>query len=354
MRYRFLFLIIPLYLAGCWDERPLNDLSAVTLVGADGAVGDMKGYYVYDEVTAPGGGTIIIESHGKSALDTRQHAQIKVQQRLDLSILSAFLLTTKSASQDLYEYIDIYYRDPLNPMTAKIAVVEGDMKPFLKVTEAWEMEAGEYYKGFLHNLEENTFVIPYTIQTAGVALTNPDRDIALPYLKMNKKTGHPELGGLALFSERKFKGDVVPAKDSIYVSLLNHTKGSSAVFTYMYKEHEPLSVRVVSFNRDIQTNEDGVTIHLDFKITIDEFPENKLYEESKRKDLQLFVQEKFNEEFARVMKQLQEAKSDVLGLGGIVRAYENSLYKEPWRDTYSTLPIKVTSNVSIERTGIMF
>ena len=66
------------------------------------------------------------------------------------------------------------------------------------------------------------------------------------------------------------------------------------------------------------------------------------------------MQEKFNEEFTRVIKHLQKAKSDILGLGGMVRAYEHSLYKEPWRDTYATLPIKVTSNVTIIRTGIMF
>lgn len=354
MRYRFLFLIVPLCLAGCWDERQLKDLSAVTLVGTDGVVGDMKGYYVYDEITAPEGGTIIIESHGKSALNTRQHAQLKVQQTLDLSILSAFLLTKKSASQDLFEFIDIYYRDPLNPMTARMAVVDGDMKPFLEVAEAWEMGAGEYYKGFFHSLEDNTFIIPYTIQTASVALTDPDRDLALPYLKIGKHSKEPELDGLALFSERRFKGHVIPAKDSMYVTLLNDTKGTAAVFTYMYKENSPLSVRVLNLNRDVQISTEGITIHLDVKITIDEFPEDKLYSEKKRKAIQLFVQEKFNEEFTRVIKHLQEAKSDVLGLGGMVRAYENSLYKEPWRDTYATLPIKVTSNVTIIRTGIMF
>ena len=354
MRYRFLFLIVPLCLAGCWDERQLKDLSAVTLVGADGVVGDMKGYYVYDEATAPQGGTIIIESHGKSALDTRQHAQLKVQQKLDLSILSTFLLTKKSASQDLYEYIDIYYRDPLNPMTARIAVVDGDMKPFLEVAEAWEMEAGEYYKGFFHSLEDNTFIIPYTIQTAGVALTDPDRDLALPYLKMGKNSSKPEFEGLALFSERRFRGEIVPAEDSMYVTLLNDTKGTAAVFSYMYKENSPLSVRVLDLNRDIQISTEGITIHLDVKITIDEFPENELYNEKKRQEVQQYVQEKFNEEFTRVIKHLQKAKSDVLGLGGMVRAYENSLYKQPWRDTYSTLPIKVTSKVTIRRTGIMF
>lgn len=354
MRYRFLFLIVPLCLVGCWDERQLKDLSAVTLVGTDGVVGDMKGYYVYDEITAPQGGTIIIESHGKSALNTRQHAQLKVQQTLDLSILSAFLLTKKSASQDLFEFIDIYYRDPLNPMTARIAVVDGDMKPFLEVAEAWEMGAGEYYKGFFHSLENNSFIIPYTIQTAGVALTDPDRDLALPYLKMGKHSKEPELEGLALFSERRFQGEVVPAKDSMYVTLLNDTKGTSAVFSYMYKEHSPLSVRVLGLDRDVQISTEGINIHLDIQITIDEFPEDKLYDEKKRREVQQFVQEKFNEDFTRVIKHLQKAKSDILGLGGMVRAYEHSLYKQPWRDTYSTLPIKVTSKVTIKRTGIMF
>ena len=128
----------------------------------------------------------------------------------------------------------------------------------------------------------------------------------------------------------------------------------SAVFSYMYKENSPLSVRVLDLNRDIQISTEGITIHLDVKITIDEFPENELYNKKKRQEVQQYVQEKFNEEFTRVIKHLQKAKSDVLGLGGMVRAYENSLYKQPWRDTYSTLPIKVTSKVTIRRTGIMF
>ena len=239
-------------------------------------------------------------------------------------------------------------------MTARIAVVEGDMKSYLKVAEAWQMEAGEYYKGFFHNLEDNSFIIPYTIQTAGVALTDPDRDLALPYLKIDKNSNKPELGGLALFSERSFHGDIVPAKDSMYVTLLNDTKGTAAVLSYMYEDNSPLSVRILDLNRDVQISKEGITIDLDIKITIDEFPENKLYDEKKRQKIQRYVQEKFDEEFTRVIKDLQKAKSDILGIGGMVRAYENSLYKEPWRETYSTLPIKVTSKVTIIRTGIMF
>ena len=171
---------------------------------------------------------------------------------------------------------------------------------------------------------------------------------------MGKHSSEPELEGLALFSERRFQGEVVPAKDSMYVTLLNDTKGTSAVFSYMYKENSPLSVRVVGLDRDVQISTEGINIHLDIKITIDEFPEDKLYSEKKRHEVQQFVQEKFNEDFTRVIKHLQKAKSDILGLGGMVRAYEQSLYKQPWRETYSTLPIKVTSKVTIKRTGIMF
>ena len=102
---------------------------------------------------------------------------------------------------------------------------------------------------------------------------------------MDKNPSEPRLEGLALFSERRFQGEVVPAKDSMYVTLLNDTKGTSAVFTYMYEENQPLSVRVVGFKRDVEISTDGITIHLDVKITIDEFPKNELYKESERQKL---------------------------------------------------------------------
>lgn len=132
-RKGIMLLLSMLLLAGCWDERLYKNASVVTLVGVDGYIGAYKGYYAYPNTAAQQ--NEVIEADGISPRDVRNQANLKVEQTLDLSELSTILVSDQTVREPLYDILDIYFRDPQNPISIKIAVTEGDVKPFIELTK---------------------------------------------------------------------------------------------------------------------------------------------------------------------------------------------------------------------------
>ena len=114
-------MIVPLFLVGCWDERLFKNSSVVSLTGFEGEIGDITAYYAYPESTTEEMKMIVITGQGISPRDVRQNADLKVEQILDLSELSTVLISEKTAKDDIYDYLDVYFRDSFNPITPKLA-----------------------------------------------------------------------------------------------------------------------------------------------------------------------------------------------------------------------------------------
>ena len=60
---------------------------------------------------------------------------------------------------------DVYFRDSFNPITPKLAIIQGELKPFFDLTQEMQSSTGEFYNRFITSLEENSMVIPYTLQS---------------------------------------------------------------------------------------------------------------------------------------------------------------------------------------------
>lgn len=343
---------MPLLLAGCWDERLYKNSSVVSLTGFEGKMGDVKGYYAYPEATTEEMKTIVITGEGVSPRAVRQNAEIKVEQTLDLSVLSTILISEDTAKDDIYEYLDIYFRDSANPITSKIAVVQGELKPFFELEEQKQSTSGEFYSRFITSLEENSMVIPYTLQTAGSILYEQSQDLALPYIKMGEED-RPIEDGIALFSGRSFTGITLTPEQGVLLNILNDSLGYSTRITYLY-EGSPVSIRINKSKRNIAVLETEIEISQKMEVVVTEFPHNQLKDKQIRSKLQKFLTEKIEKDMNDVMEKLQKAKSDAIGLGRIVRAYHPSLYKEDWNEHFSTLNIPIKINVEIVKTGILY
>lgn len=311
----------------------------------------MTGYYAYPEATSEDMKTIIITGTGVSPRTVRQNAELKVEQTLDLSVLSTILISQETAKDDIYEYLDIYFRDPHSPVTPKVALVEGDLKPFFEITIEKQNTAGEYYSRLITSIEENTIVIPYTLQTAGTLLFEDAQDLVLPYLKMGEED-QPIVDGLALFSGRKYSGVTLNPDQGLLLNILNKTIGFSARITHLYKD-SPLTVRINNSKRDIEITENNIKIAQKLEVILSEFPRDHLKDAQVREEIQQFLTEKIEQDMNEVMKKLQEAKCDAIGLGRLVRAYHPKWYQKEWSEHFSTLDIEVKVDVEIVKTGIL-
>ncbi|MEK3765436.1 Ger(x)C family spore germination protein [Solibacillus sp. FSL K6-4121] len=345
-------MISPLILlAGCWDERLYKNSSVVSLTGFEGTIGELTAYYAYPEATTEEMKTIVITGDGLSPRDVRQDAELKVEQTLDLSVLSTVLISEESAKDDIYEYLDGYFRDPNSPITSKMAIVQGDLKPFFELSEQKQTTAGEYYERFITSLEENSLVIPYTLQTACAILFENAQDLALPYLKMGED-GRPISDGIALFSGRSFTGKTLNTNESLMLNILNESVGFATRISYLYKD-SPVTVRLNKSKRNLAISEDKIEIQQKMELIMSEFPQDHLSDATLRKDLEQFLTEKIEQDMNDVIKKLQEAKSDALGLGRNVRAFHPKLFKKNWNEHFSTMDISVKLSVEIVKTGIL-
>ncbi|MEK4129523.1 Ger(x)C family spore germination protein [Solibacillus sp. FSL W8-0474] len=340
-----------LLLTGCWDERLYKNSSVVSLTGFEGTIGDLTALYAYPEATTEEMQTIIITGIGISPRDVRQDAELKVEQTLDLSVLSTVLISEDSAKDDIYEYLDGYFRDPNSPITSKLAIIQGDLKPFFELSEQKQTTAGEYYERFITSLEENSLVIPYTLQTACAILFENAQDLALPYLKMGED-GRPVSDGLALFSGRAFTGSTLNTNEGVMLNILNNSLGFATRISYLYKD-SPVTVRINKTKRNLDISENKIVIEKKLELMVSEYPQDHLSEDIQRKDLQQFLTEKIEQDMNEVIKKLQEAKSDALGLGRSVRAFHPKYFKKDWNEHFSTMDISVKLSVEIVKTGIL-
>ncbi|MEK4531373.1 Ger(x)C family spore germination protein [Solibacillus sp. FSL K6-1554] len=338
-------------LAGCWDERLYKNSSVVSLTGIEGEIGELTAYYAYPEATATEMKTIVISGEGVSPRDVRQDAELKVEQTMDLSVLSTVLISEDTAEHNIYEYLDIYFRDANSPITSKMAIIQGDLKPFFELSENKQSTAGEFYDRFITSLEDNSFVIPYTLQTASTVIFEDAQDLALPYLKMGEDN-RPKAEGVALFSGKSFTGKTLNADEGLLLSILNDSLGFSTRIAHLYKD-SPLTVRVNKLKRKLNITENKIVINLKIDFMLSEFPQDNIDNANLRKELEKFLQAKIEQDLNEVIKKLQEAKSDAIGLGRSVRAFHPEWFKKDWKERFSELDISAKLKVEIVKTGIL-
>lgn len=311
----------------------------------------MTAYYAYPEATATEMKTIIIIGEGVSPRDVRQDAELKVEQTMDLSVLSTVLISEDTAEHNIYEYLDIYFRDANSPITSKMAIIQGDLKPFFELSENKQSTAGEFYERFITSLEDNSFVIPYTLQTASTVIFEDAQDLALPYLKMGEDN-RPKAEGVALFSGKSFTGKTLNADEGVLLSILNDSLGFSTRIAHLYKD-SPLTVRVNKLKRKLNITENKIVIDLKIDFMLSEFPQDNMDNANIRKELEKFLQEKIEQDLNEVIKKLQEAKSDAIGLGRSVRAFHPEWFKKDWNERFSEWDISAKLKVEIVKTGIL-
>ncbi len=353
-----IILLLIVFLAGCWDERLYKNSSVVSLVGVEGKVGEYKGYYAYPKLIDDKSKIMVIEAEGISPRDIRNKADMKVEQTLDLSELATLLISSDTVKEPLYDILDIYFRDPQNPISIKVALTEGDVKPFIELTKEVTDNAGGYYQRFIESTEKNTIYPKLDLQMIGSTLFDDAIDISIPYIKMNKEKNIADAAGVALFSGQLFTGKILNPKQSLSMLLLMDEASQHARIEYMMNLNDkdiPVTSEVIHLKRKWTIYEEMKKITMDYKIDleIDEFSQDHLYKKDILKTLEENFQQRIQADFEEVLQILQEQKSDTLGIGRYIRAYHPKMFKDDWHEQFASLTLEPKVKVSIIRTGIL-
>ncbi|MEL4024960.1 Ger(x)C family spore germination protein [Lysinibacillus endophyticus] len=343
-----------LLLAGCWDERLYKDHTVVSLVGIEGTYGEMKSYFAYPELQSGNSEITIIEANGIDVRDTRLNADLKVEQAMDLSMMSTILISETTAKDGLNKYLNVFYRDPTNSITAFLVLVEGNVKDYMEASKSWTTEAGEYFARFIRSKEEVSIVPNRTIQTAAAILYSDGMDLVLPYMVLkDKDKKRPELGGVGLFSKGKYTGRVLKPEQSRFLGLLLQERGRKIKYSTLYNER-PLSFTILDVNRKWKF-ESPNTMKMDYELEVEleEFSDVGLRDVKKISELENFINKKITEEVNEVIEILQDEKCDALGLGNFLRVKNPQMFDDNWHETFANLEIQVDIKSEILKTGLI-
>jgi spore germination protein KC len=358
MRIKFFILLVcSLLLSGCWDEQQYKDITIVPLIGIDGKIGEVKAYFAFP--TFEDGSISYSSSTGSgiSLREARSDANMRTMEGLELSGLQVILIAEDTAKSDLYKSLDMLFRTPRNRLGGYIAIVEGDVDPYINSSGDLPADVSHYYSelirtGVLYSTTPET-----DIEKTATLLFSNDIDLALPYIKMGEEKGIPEIAGIALFSGSEFTGKTLNIKESVIFNLLRNKKNRYTRFTYMWKrgtEESPITIEVISLRRKWKISDGKIDAYYDLKLEIEEFPHDRLDEKKVLDEVEKFLSKELSKEFNEVVKRLQEAKSDSVGFGQRIRAFHPNIWGEvDWHETFSTLPIDVKLKAKIARSGIL-
>ena len=349
-------------LVGCWDERLYKSLAVISIAGIEGHIGELKAFYAYPSSPTDPTKFAIVESEGLTPRDVRNKADLKTALTLDLSELSTYLMAEDSAYDDIYPFIDIYFRNAQNPVTTKFAITKGSPKDFIDVKKPLPTGIGEYYQDFIESVERNSvFPKGLDLQQACSMIFDEGQDLVLPYLSRDEKNETPIAEGLALFNGRKFSGTTLDKKDSLLLILAAYGKADTARLSYIIEEKDkktPLTIDIIRYKKKIKIQEQGksakVYLNSTLEVNIDEYPSDHIGEKKVKNKLEKFLEKKIRRETLKMIKKCQDASSDPIGFGKKARISRSKIWKEGhWKDIYKTLDFNVDVNVKIIRSGIL-
>jgi Ger(x)C family germination protein len=372
MRKIFCFLPALILLTGCWDQTMLNQTKLITAGGfdytKDGKV--LTTAAVPQSVaTDAGKGNIvnqIFSASGYTARQSRLRLDRKVAERLDASKNQIILFGEDAAKKDLYQILDVFYRDPKSALNAKLAVAKGKASDVISTRfEEPKMSTGvgEYLRDSIRSAEESATVPKENIQTICPIMFDPGQDFALPYLEPMKKT--VRIRGVALFHEHKMVGTIREPLSVIY-TMLTGEKRTIAMNTTkkIFNNKKPELMNYVtikikknnrSFNVDVSPEGNiSAKIKLKMKVVVTEYPSDNLSTPAEVKIIEKKISKKMTEDAQKVIKKLQEMNSDPYGVGRHVLAYHYPVWEKlDWKKEYPNIDFTASIDVDVIGHGII-
>lgn len=364
-------LMISLFLTGCWDQNLLKEvrlyMSASFDLEPDGRI--------RDGVTSPILGTspdtpskARSEFHsaaGNTPREARVNIDKKVSKKFDASKLRVMVIGSELAKQDIYPVLDVFYRDPKSSLSAKIAIAEGRGDEIIKSRLQEEEKVSDYLYNLIASAEIVSFITEENIQSICAELFDPGEDFVLPYLGLTTDN-EVEIKGLAMFNDRAFTGENLNEYESKMFILMDDQLGKNMRFTKKVSNKEDkshlnfISFDVIKSSRKLklQTSNNsiqGADIKVKLKISISEFPQDKLDKQDKIKKLNKKLSRELTKDAERAIKKMQAANCDGLGIGRRLIAMHPSVWGSiQWKgDVYPNLPINVKVTVDIAGNGII-
>ncbi|PAE15688.1 hypothetical protein CHH91_12030 [Virgibacillus sp. 7505] len=364
-----ILLSCTLILSGCWDTREFKEvkmgISAAYDLTEDGVyTNTILIPNVQNSAQGPGQeSTQFLTATGNTPSEARTNIDRRLSSTYSPTQLDVVLFGDKLARQDIYPYVDAFYRDPRMHLDVVPVVVKGNAEQALKVVPKSETRPSEYIEGIVESEVETTNTLETSLQAIGSELYEEGEDFSLPLLQVGDGGKTVSYEGLALFHKSSYTGKDIPFEHTTLFLLMKKVKGKVArITTKIFDGKKPkpdnyTTINIVDFSSKIKSKPDKqnkvrTDITLNLTVMIQEYPQDHLALKDLpevKKNLEQALTDQANE----TIKIIQDANSDVFGIGrSIYGHYPSHWEKLDWEKDFKEIKIVPHVTVNIRSRGI--
>lgn len=374
MRQTLTILLLGLnliFLTSCVSKDQLEKLSLITAVGYD--VGEeedkMEGTTVIGQFD-PSKKDVseITSSSAYTSKMLRQKMNLGTKNKMVSGQLRVAVFGKElGESGDLINIIDTLSRDPVIGTMVFLGISDSTAKDILEV-KPQQGNIGYYLYELIQQNIRGELLLSCTLHEFLQDYYDPGRDPSLPYLE--SKNNKVEANGMALISGDRYSGRI-SAKESFYVKLLREKFKAGTIELKLPIEELPeamfmdkpksdfiyINIDEIVSKSKIKVKDKSIPsfqIDVDMEIRLQEATEDIMIDPKSVAALEKQINKEMSNELDKVLKKLQELKSDPVGFGGIYNAERGIQLKgNEWHDIFQKATFIIKMDSSILKTGVM-
>jgi spore germination protein len=353
-------------LSGCWDQRVFEQIGFILSFGIEQAEDeDLIITVAYPVIGGAEKGLVdIISTEASIVRGGRNNFRMMTPKMLEGGKIQQVLISDSLAKNGIHDLLEVFQRDATLPAIAFVVIVEGSPAELLK--EASKFKTKPRVSFYLYQLLEDNVRISNTPNTKvfdfDLNFFAPGLDPIVPMIKLDKE--EIKIAGCALFSADKMTGKLDSRETTILLGLMNQLKYADYVFSepvFADKDGDKRGVAVSLLKPkrkiNIDFDKEGkpiVEINLKYSCNIDEFEWDDTMDLKVQKDLEKIFGEDLTSKSNKVIKKLQEANCDPIGIGDMIRAKHYDYWQSiDWKEMYKEADIKVNVEAEIVHVGII-
>ena len=361
-----LILTCSLMLSGCWDQSIFEQVGFILSFGIEQTEDkNLLLTSAYPVIGAAEKNSVDIISTKTSIIRGGRTNLRRVSPKLlEGGKTQQLLISDSLAKNGIHDLLEVFQREVALPAIAFVVIVEGSPQELLK--KAIEFKTKPRVSIYLYQLLENNVKISNIPNTKvfdfDINFFAPGLDPIVPMIKVDNEL--IKITGCALFSGDKMTGKLENKETNVLLGLMDQLKYTDYIFTdsvFADKDGDKQGVAVTLFKPkrkiNIDFNEEGkpiVEIKLKYRCNIDEFEWDDTMEPKVQEDLEKIFGVDLTSINNKIIKKLQEANCDPIGIGDMIRAKYYDYWKSiNWKEMYKEADITTKVEVEIDKVGII-
>ncbi|OUB06753.1 spore gernimation protein [Bacillus thuringiensis serovar yunnanensis] len=358
----YCILIPVLLLNGCSDQINIEDVTLTLILGLDLDENDNLKVYLSSPIFNEEA-KIKEEHYGVKSItvrDSREKFDTMVMGLTSASKTQIILVGKRLLQQKNWaDYLDPFYRDPLNTNTARIVAVDGPVSDIIYYGPKNKPRLPIYLKKLIDTAHQRNAIAKTTLQKFHNQTKEKGMTVSIPLIKKNKNL---KLTGSVLLDEQNKYALAISPEENALLSIIQNNIRGQLLFTLAVpvrrdntdKNWLSFMVEGIKVNTNVQyTNRFVFNTDIHMRIFISErlFPMSKNNTEP---ELEKKIKKQLNIKFKDLVKKIQNAQIDPIGLGLYARAYAYPNWKpiqNKWGSSLAKADVNVKVHVKITAMG---